>query len=87
MHFTAQADLCNTVRNELPTFLIIIIIQIQIHIQSVQIFDELQKRASGEIWTLAHWIRDFVDKHPSYKHDSEVPQDTIYDLTVKVRSF
>lgn len=32
----------------------------------------IRKRASGELWTAARWIRHFVDKHPAYKHDSVV---------------
>lgn len=32
----------------------------------------IRRRASGELWTAAKWIRDFVDKHPVYKHDSVV---------------
>uniref|UniRef100_A0A0K0EM21 Glutamate--cysteine ligase n=1 Tax=Strongyloides stercoralis TaxID=6248 RepID=A0A0K0EM21_STRER len=40
----------------------------------------IQKRASGEIHTLAHWMREYVDKHPDYKHDSVVPQSTVYDM-------
>ncbi|KAK5976210.1 hypothetical protein GCK32_004695 [Trichostrongylus colubriformis] len=48
-------------------------------------FISVRKRASGEIWTLAHWIRHFVDKHPAYLHDSQVPDETVYDLLVEVR--
>ncbi|KAH9906822.1 glutamate-cysteine ligase [Xylariomycetidae sp. FL2044] len=29
-------------------------------------------RASGELWTASKWIREFVAKHPAYKHDSVV---------------
>ncbi|VDP01463.1 unnamed protein product [Heligmosomoides polygyrus] len=47
-----------------------------------QYLNFISKRASGEIWTQAHWIRYFVDKHPAYKHDSNVPDETIYDLLV-----
>lgn len=32
----------------------------------------IRKRASGELWTAAKWIRHFVDQHPAYKHDSVV---------------
>ncbi|KAF3005579.1 Zn finger-containing GTPase- Activating Protein for ARF [Neopestalotiopsis sp. 37M] len=32
----------------------------------------IRRRASGELWTAAKWIRDFVDKHAAYKHDSVV---------------
>ncbi|EYC05040.1 hypothetical protein Y032_0084g1747 [Ancylostoma ceylanicum] len=49
-----------------------------------QYLNFISKRATGEIWTLAHWIRHFVDKHPAYKHDSEVPDETIYDLLVQM---
>jgi hypothetical protein len=30
--------------------------------------------------TTASWMRDFVTKHKSYKHDSVVPPDCAYDL-------
>jgi len=39
-----------------------------------------QKRASGEIWTLAHWIRNFVRSHADYKFDSVVSERINYDL-------
>ncbi|KAI6242247.1 Glutamate--cysteine ligase [Aphelenchoides fujianensis] len=45
-----------------------------------QYLNFIQKRASGEIWTLAHWMRDFVQKHADYKQDSFVPDSTIYDM-------
>ncbi|KAI1178117.1 glutamate-cysteine ligase [Nemania sp. FL0916] len=34
--------------------------------------DLIRKRASGELWTAAKWIRHFVAKHPAYKLDSAV---------------
>lgn len=37
-------------------------------------------RASGAIPTDARWMRDFVDAHPDYQHDSRVPDTTLYDL-------
>jgi len=30
--------------------------------------------------TTAHWIREFVTKHPTYKQDSVVSEDINYDL-------
>lgn len=42
--------------------------------------DFIHKRATGEILTGAAWMRKFVMSHPSYKHDSIVPQDIIYDM-------
>lgn len=43
-----------------------------------------QKRATGEINTLAHWTRGFVQSHPAYKHDSDVNDNIVYDLLKKV---
>lgn len=40
----------------------------------------IQKRASGDLMTAAHWIRDFVTKHPDYKRDSVVSEAINYDL-------
>ncbi|KAI0012580.1 GCS-domain-containing protein [Xylariaceae sp. FL0662B] len=34
--------------------------------------DLIRKRASGELWTAAKWIRHFVAQHPAYKRDSVV---------------
>lgn len=42
--------------------------------------DLIRKRASGELWTAAKWIREFVANHPSYKFDSVVPEDINKDL-------
>ncbi|KAH7725966.1 glutamate--cysteine ligase catalytic subunit [Aphelenchoides avenae] len=40
----------------------------------------IEMRASGAIPTDARWMRDFVDAHPDYQHDSRVPDTTLYDL-------
>jgi glutamate--cysteine ligase catalytic subunit len=40
----------------------------------------IRKRASGELWTAARWIREFVMRHPEYKHDSAVNDRICYDL-------
>jgi glutamate--cysteine ligase catalytic subunit len=37
-------------------------------------------RASGEIFTLAHWMRQYVQDHPKYEKDSHVPDEITYDL-------
>ncbi|KAJ4306215.1 glutamate--cysteine ligase [Collariella sp. IMI 366227] len=34
--------------------------------------DLIRKRASGELWTAAKWIRHFVASHPEYRRDSVV---------------
>jgi glutamate--cysteine ligase catalytic subunit len=40
----------------------------------------IEKRAKGELQTPAMWTRDFVRKHPEYKHDSVVSPGIAYDL-------
>ncbi|CAN3364929.1 glutamate--cysteine ligase [Diutina catenulata] len=37
-------------------------------------------RASGKIPTTAHWLREYVVRHPAYKRDSKVSQEINYDL-------
>lgn len=37
--------------------------------------DLIRKRASGELWTAAKWIREYVAGHPDYKFDSVVPEE------------
>ncbi len=44
------------------------------------------KRASGELQTTATWIREFVQKHPAYKHDSVVSQEIAHDLVMEIRA-
>ncbi|KAJ5733670.1 hypothetical protein N7493_002456 [Penicillium malachiteum] len=46
--------------------------------------DLIRKRADGTLWTGARWIREFVAKHPSYKHDSVVSEEICYDLVKAV---
>ncbi|KAI5300524.1 hypothetical protein KEM56_002384, partial [Ascosphaera pollenicola] len=40
----------------------------------------IRKRADGRLWTNAKWIRDFVDKCPEYKKDSEVSEEVTFKL-------
>lgn len=40
----------------------------------------ISKRASGELDTAARWIRNFVDAHPAYAHDSVVGEEINHDL-------
>ena len=40
----------------------------------------IAERASGEIPTTAHWIRNMVTHHEQYKHDSKVSEAINYDL-------
>lgn len=40
----------------------------------------LSKRASGELWTDAKYIRNFIMNHPKYKRDSKINDEINYDL-------
>jgi glutamate--cysteine ligase catalytic subunit len=42
--------------------------------------DFVRKRANGQEPTNAKWIRQFVDQHVDYQHDSIIPQSVCYDL-------
>ncbi|KAI0017031.1 glutamate-cysteine ligase [Xylariomycetidae sp. FL0641] len=46
--------------------------------------DLIRKRASGELWTAAKWIRERVAKHPAYKHDSVVDDEITKSLVSDV---
>uniref|UniRef100_A0A7N9AWV7 Glutamate--cysteine ligase n=1 Tax=Mastacembelus armatus TaxID=205130 RepID=A0A7N9AWV7_9TELE len=40
----------------------------------------IKKRASGELMTMAKWMRDFVAKHPQYEQNSIITDKINYDL-------
>ncbi|CAM1500972.1 Fc.00g101340.m01.CDS01 [Cosmosporella sp. VM-42] len=46
--------------------------------------DLIGKRASGNLDTTARWIRNFVDAHPRYKHDSVVDEEINHDIIAAV---
>jgi len=46
--------------------------------------DLIRKRASGELWTTAKWIRHFVATHPKYEKDSVVSEEITKDLVAAV---
>jgi glutamate--cysteine ligase catalytic subunit len=46
--------------------------------------DLIRKRASGQLWTGAKWIRHFVRGHEEYKGDSVVGEKVCYDLVKAV---
>lgn len=48
--------------------------------------DLIRRRASGELWTAARWIRHFVATHPHYKRDSAVSEEVAHDLVGAVIS-
>jgi glutamate--cysteine ligase catalytic subunit len=39
-----------------------------------------EQRANGSLMTPAAWIRKFVMAHPDYKKDSDISEETNYDL-------
>ncbi|KAK7930773.1 hypothetical protein WMY93_007168 [Mugilogobius chulae] len=43
----------------------------------------IKKRASGELMTMAKWMREFVANHPQYKQDSVITDKINYDLMRK----
>ncbi|ANB14503.1 glutamate--cysteine ligase [Sugiyamaella lignohabitans] len=44
----------------------------------------ISRRASGELWTAATWMRHFITSHPKYNKDSKISSDINYDLMQKV---
>lgn len=55
-------------------------VDVQTRCQLSTYLDLIRKRASGELWTAARWIRSYVDQHPEYKHDSAVSEHVTRDL-------
>lgn len=47
----------------------------------------ISSRASGKLITTAQWIRNFVQNHPNYNHDSIVNDRIAYDLLVTANKF
>uniref|UniRef100_A0A8C5UN97 Glutamate--cysteine ligase n=1 Tax=Microcebus murinus TaxID=30608 RepID=A0A8C5UN97_MICMU len=43
----------------------------------------IKKRASGELMTVARWMREFIAKHPDYKQDSVITDEMNYSLLLK----
>lgn len=41
----------------------------------------VSRRASGELYTGARWIRGLIDAHPDYAHDSVIGESVAYDMT------
>ena len=47
--------------------------------------DLIRKRASGEWWTGAKWVREYVRTHGEYKGDSVVGEGVVFDLVKEVQ--
>nr|XP_019590233.1 PREDICTED: glutamate--cysteine ligase catalytic subunit isoform X3 [Rhinolophus sinicus] len=43
----------------------------------------IKKRASGELMTVARWMREFISNHPDYKQDSVITDEMNYSLILK----
>ncbi|CAN7936991.1 unnamed protein product [Ixodes hexagonus] len=44
----------------------------------------IEKRASGDLMTTAHWMRKFIMSHPEYKKDSVITDGINYDLIMRM---
>lgn len=55
-------------------------VDVETRCELARYLDLIRKRASGQLWTGAKWIRDFVWKHREYKSDSVVSAEIEYDL-------
>ncbi|KAL8708069.1 MAG: hypothetical protein Q9220_007001 [cf. Caloplaca sp. 1 TL-2023] len=55
-------------------------VDVQTRCELVRYLDLIRKRASGQVWTAAKWIRHFVRGHGEYKGDSVVSERVTYDL-------
>ena len=55
-------------------------ISVEVRCALARYLEVIRKRASGEWWTAARWIRHFVRSHPAYKKDSMVPRDVAWEL-------
>ena len=47
--------------------------------------DLIRRRASGQLWTGAKWIRHFVRNHAEYRGDSVVNESVNFDLIKAVQ--
>lgn len=62
------------------TYLNSINIDVETRCGLARYLDLIRRRASGELWTAARWIRHFVRDHAEYARDSVVTEGICYDL-------
>lgn len=55
-------------------------VDIETRCQLSKYLDLIKRRADGSLMTAATWMRQFVQNHPAYKHDSVVSEEINYDL-------
>ena len=61
-------------------------VDVETRCELARYLDLIRKRASGQLWTGAKWIRHFVRSHPDYKSDSVVSESINYDLIKAVEN-
>ena len=55
-------------------------VDVETRCELARYLDLIRKRASGQVWTGAKWIREFVRKHEHYEKDSAVGEKICHDL-------
>lgn len=55
-------------------------VDVETRCELARYLDLIRKRASGQLWTGAKWIREFVRGHAEYTGDSVVGEGVCYDL-------
>ena len=55
-------------------------IDIETRCELARYLELIRKRASGQLWTAARWMRYFVRTHTAYNFDSVVSEQICYDL-------
>ena len=55
-------------------------VDVETRCELARYLDLIRKRASGQLWTGAKWIREFVRNNEHYKKDSEVGEKICHDL-------
>ncbi|CAO3685086.1 unnamed protein product [Umbelopsis vinacea] len=71
--FTGLIPLINSYLNSVN-------VDIETRCQLSRYLDLIKRRANGSLMTGATWMRQFVQNHPAYKHDSVVSEEINYDL-------
>lgn len=61
-------------------------VDVETRCELARYLDLIRKRASGQLWTGAKWIRHFVREHKDYKKDSVVGEGINYDLLKAVEA-
>lgn len=59
-------------------------VDVEIRCEMARYLNLIRRRATGELWTAAKWIRHFVAEHKEYKKDSVVGEGITFDLVKAV---